>query len=59
MATMVNATFAYRKTVTQGGVNNWANDAFAMFAVYLLLSIYIFATYLQGANLFKSVFRPV
>ena len=56
---MVNATFAYRKTVTQGGVNNWANDAFAMFAVYLLLSIYIFATYLQGANLFKSVFRPV
>ena len=33
-----------------------ANEAFA---VYLLLSTYIFATYLQGANLFKSVIRPV
>ena len=31
-----------------------------MFAIYLLRSIYIFATYLQGANLFKSIiFRPV
>ena len=30
-----------------------------MFAIYLLLSIYTFATYLQGATLCKSIFRPV
>ena len=29
-----------------------------MFAIYLLLSIYIVATYLQGANLHKSIFIP-
>ena len=45
MAKMGNATlFAYQKT---GGVNNKANVAFTMFAIYLLLNIYIFATYLQ------------
>ena len=32
------------------------NVAFTIFAIYLLLSIYIFATYLQGANLCKSFF---
>ena len=45
MAKMGNATlFAYQKT---GGVNYKANVAFTMFAIYLLLNIYIFATYLQ------------
>ena len=29
---------------------------FTMFAIYLLLSIYTFATYLKGANLCKSIF---
>ena len=37
---MINATFVYQKT---GGVNDYANLAFTMFAIYLLLSIYIFA----------------
>ena len=41
---MINATFVYQKT---GGVNDYANLAFTMFAIYLLLSIYIFATYLR------------
>ena len=33
----------YHKT---GGVNNGGNVAFTMFAIYLLLSIYFFATYI-------------
>ena len=39
----------------------YANVSFTIFAPYLLLSFYIFATYLRGANLCKSVFffRPV
>ena len=53
MAKMINATFVYQKT---GGVNDYANLAFTMFATYLLLSIYIFATYLRGENLCKSIF---
>ena len=36
-----------------------ANVAFTIFAIYLIISIYIFATYLQGANLCKPFFRPV
>ena len=38
------------------GLNDYANVAFTMF-VYFLISIYIFATYLQGANLRKSTFK--
>ena len=54
MAKTVNATFAYQKT---GGAGEWLdNMAFTMFAIYLLLIIYIFATYLQGAFLCKSIF---
>ena len=34
----------------------YANVSFTIFAPYLLLSFYIFATYLQGANLCKSIF---
>ena len=49
----------YLHTTETGGVNNYTNVAFAMFAIYLLLSIYTFATYLQGATLCKSIFRPV
>ena len=33
--------------------------AIIIFAIYLLLSIYIFATYLQRGNLCKFIFRPV
>ena len=36
----------------------YANVSFTIFAPYLLLSFYIFATYLQGANLCKSIFFP-
>ena len=36
----------------------YASVAFTIFAPYLLLSFYIFATYLQEANLGKSIFRP-
>ena len=36
MAKMVNAIFAYQK---KGGLNNYANLAFAMFALYLPVSI--------------------
>ena len=50
---MVNVTSAYSKI---GVVNIWANKAFAIFATYLLLGIYIFATCLQGAKLCKSIF---
>ena len=32
---------------------------FTNFAVYLVLSICIFATYLQGANMCKSIFSSV
>ena len=45
-------------TQKQGVKNNMANVTFTMFAINLLLSIYIFATYLQGANLCKSIFSP-
>ena len=34
----------------------YANVTFTIFAMYLHLSIYIFATCLQGANLSKSIF---
>ena len=34
----------------------YANVSFTIFAPYLLLSFYIFATYLRGANLCKSIF---
>lgn len=44
---MVSVKSAYQKT---GGVNNKSKVAFILFAIYLLLSIYIFATYLQGAK---------
>ena len=53
MAKMVNAIVAYQKT---GGVNNSTNVPFTMFAICLLLSSYIFPTYLEGANLCKSIF---
>ena len=46
-------------TKKQGVKNNMANVIFTMFAINSLLSIYIFATYLQGANLCKSIFRPM
>ena len=56
MAKTVNATFAYQKT-GEGGGGKWLdNMAFTMFAIYLLLIIYISATYLQGAFLCKSIF---
>ena len=38
------------------GVNNWANVEFAICALALLLRFNNFATYLQGANLCKSIF---
>ena len=46
MAKMVNETFADQKT---GGENNQANLAFifTMFAIYLLRTIYIVATYFK------------
>ena len=50
---MLNTTFAYRQ---KAGVNNWENVAFTMFDIYLLLSIYIFASCLQEANLCKSIY---
>ena len=50
---IVSVKSAYQKT---GGVNNKSKVAFILFAIHLLLSIYIFATYLQGANLCKSIF---
>ena len=37
-------------------VFRYANVALTIFAIYLLLTIYMFATYLQGANLCKSIF---
>ena len=37
----------------------FTNVSFTIFAIYLLLSIFIRATYLQGANLSKSIFCPV
>lgn len=55
-ARIVNATFANQK---HGIVNMEANVAFNIFAPDLLLSYYIFATYLPRANLRKSFFRPV
>ena len=39
-----------------GPVFWYANEAFTIFAKYSLLSIYIFARYLHGANLCKSIF---
>ena len=56
---MVNATFAYQKT---GGVNNWANLAFiftVLFAMYLLRTIYIVATYFKEQICANNFFRPV
>ena len=50
---MLNTTFAYQQ---KAGVNIWENVAFTMFDIYLLLSIYTFATCLQEANLCKSIF---
>ena len=49
MTKMVNAT-------KQGVKNDMANVTFTMFAINLLLSIYTFASYLQGADLCKSIF---
>ena len=37
----------------------YANLAFTIFVPYLLVAFTFFATYLQGANLCKSIFRPV
>ena len=47
---------SHLRTKKQGVKNNMANVTFTMFAMNSLLSIYIFATYLQGANLYKSIF---
>ena len=55
MANMVNAMHIC--IPKDEGLNDYANVAFTMFAIYLLISIYIFATYLQGANLCKSTFK--
>ena len=54
-AKMVDAKFAKLFTPP---VFWYAGVAFTIFAPYLLLSFYIFATYLQEANLGKSIFRP-
>ena len=45
-------------TTKQGVKNDMANviTVFTMFAINLLLSIHIFASYLQGADLCKSIF---
>ena len=40
-------------------VNNLANVAFTIFAPDLLLRFYKFGIYLQGANLCKTIFRPM
>ena len=56
MAKMVNGTFAYQN---RRCVHNEANVAFIVFAIYLLISIHILVTYLPGANLCKSFFRPL
>ena len=59
MAKMVNETFADQKT---GGENNQANLAFifTMFAIYLLRTSYIVATYFKeqicANNFFRFVF---
>ena len=55
MANMVNAMHIC--IPKDEGLNDYANVAFTMFAIYLLISIYIFATYLQVANLRKSTFK--
>ena len=51
---MINATFVSSFTVL------YLHPLFfgmqTIFAINLLLSIYIFATYLQGANLCQSIF---
>ena len=58
MAKMVNETFADQKT---GGENNWANLAFifTMFAIYLLRTIYIVATYFKEQICANNFFLPV
>ena len=57
MAKMTNATFAWLFTLP---AHWYANVAFTIFAIFFLLNIYIFATYLQGANLYKSIqIRPM
>ena len=53
MAKIVNAIFAKLFTPRTFW---YANVAFIMSAPYLLLSFYIFAIHLHGANLCKSVF---
>ena len=54
MANIVNATLSSHLPSPPSPVFWYANVAFTIFAQYLLRSIYIFATYLQGANLGKS-----
>ena len=57
MAKMTNATFAWLFTLP---AHWYANAAFTIFAIFFLLNIYIFETYLQEANLCKSIqIRPV
>ena len=58
MAKMVNETFADQKT---GGENNQANlpFIFTMFAIYLLRTIYIVATYFKEQICANNFFRPV
>ena len=57
MAKMVNETFADQKT---GGENNQANLAFifTMFAIYLLRTIYIVATYFKEQICANNFFAP-
>ena len=52
----VNAPFAWLFTPPR--LFWYANVSFTIFPPYLLLSFYIFATYLQGANLCKSIIFP-
>ena len=54
----VTTTFSYQKTQARV-VNKEVKVAITILAPDLLLSFYIFATYLQGANLCNSIFRSV
>ena len=49
----INAPFAW--LLTRPVFFWYANVSFTIFAPYLLLSFYFFATYLQGANFCKSI----
>ena len=55
-AKMVNDTFALLSTPP---VFLYAKKEFSIFASCLILRFYKFATCLQGANLYKSIFCPV